>query len=206
MPTLNTHGKRYGNTRKWRNVKGAGILKLVTHLLNAISRWAFPLILLGIPLFGIIRGVKVYNCFIEGAKEGFGLALRLLPYLVAIFSVLAVFKASGMLTFITSIIGPLLAHMGIPPEMIPLFMIRPLSGSGALAVSGDIMRTAGPDSLIGKMAAAVQGSTDTTFYIITLYFGCIKIRNTRHVLLVALIGDIAGFFTAVAVSKALFGK
>ncbi|HHY39525.1 MAG TPA: spore maturation protein [Clostridia bacterium] len=178
---------------------------MFAYLLNAISRWAFPLILLGIPLFGIIRGVKVYDCFIEGAKEGFGLALRILPYLVAIFSALAVFKASGMLTFITSTIGPMLAQVGIPPEMIPLFMIRPLSGSGALAVTGDIMRTAGPDSLIGKMAAAVQGSTDTTFYVVTLYFGCIKIRNTRHVLPVALVGDMAGFFTAVVVSKALFG-
>lgn len=179
---------------------------MLVYLLNAVSRWAFPLILLGIPLFGVVRGVKVYDCFIEGAKEGFGLALRILPYLVAIFTVLAIFKTSGMLSFVTSLIGPILAGAGIPPEMIPLFMIRPLSGSGALGVTGDIMRTAGPDSLIGKMAAAVQGSTDTTFYVVTLYFGCVKIRNTRHVLPVALIGDMAGFFTAVLVSNALFGK
>lgn len=178
---------------------------MVVYLLNAISRWAFPLILLGIPLFGVLRGVKVYDCFIEGAKEGFWLAVKILPYLVAIFSVLAIFKASGLLNILTALIGPCLLKMGIPPEMIPLFMIRPLSGSGALAVTGDLMRTAGPDSLIGKMASVVQGSTDTTFYVVSLYFGCIKIRNTRHVLPVALIGDMTGFLVGILVSRLLFG-
>ncbi|MEW6244969.1 MAG: nucleoside recognition domain-containing protein [Bacillota bacterium] len=173
-------------------------------LLSSLSRWSMPVILVVIPLYGLLRGVDVYGAFVEGAEEGFYLAVRILPYMLAIFVALEVFRAAGALALVVNSLSPVTSSLGVPGEMVPLVLIRPLSGSGALGVTAELLREWGPDSFIGKMACTLQGSTDTTFFILTIYFGSVNIRKTRHCLPVALLGDLAGFSTAIFICNKFF--
>jgi spore maturation protein B len=177
---------------------------MVMDALASLSHWAFPIMLVGIPLYGLLKGVKVYEVFVEGAIDGFWLALKILPYLVGIFVAFSVFRASGALDILVSGFSIFTGPLGIPAEVVPLMFIRPISGSGALGITAELMRKWGPDSFTGFLASTLQGSTDTTFYIITLYFGAVGVKRTRHALPVALLGDMAAFLAAVAVCHSVF--
>ncbi|MBI5060132.1 spore maturation protein [candidate division KSB1 bacterium] len=172
---------------------------------DAVARWSIPVILLLILGIGALKRVRVYESFVGGAKEGFNVALRIIPYLVAMLVAIGMFRASGALEFITSGLAPVLAPLGVPPEVLPMMLIMPLSGSGAQGVLAEGLKTYGPDTLLGNMLSVLNGSNETTFYIIAVYFGSVAIRNIRHALPAALIGNIAGFAVAVALCNLLFG-
>lgn len=159
-----------------------------------------------IPLYAYLKGVNVYSSFIEGAKEGFWLAVKILPYMVSIFVAIGVFRDSGAMEILENLLSPLLRLMGLPGELLPLAIVRPLSGSGSLAITIELLRQWGPDSFIGRLASTIQGSTDTTFYVLTLYFGSVGITRTRHALPAGLLADLAGIVTAVLLVQAFFGS
>ena len=173
---------------------------------NELSRYIIPFLLAGIPLYGlIIKKVEVYECFVEGAKDGFTIAIRIIPYLVAILVAIGMFRASGTLDMILSLLTPLLNVLGFPPENLPLALMRPLSGSGSIGLLSDLVNQHGADSLIAKIGATMFGSTETTFYVLAVYFGSVGIRKTRHALAAGLIADAVGVITAVFICRILLG-
>jgi spore maturation protein B len=163
-------------------------------VLDAISLWAIPVLLVGIPLIGILRGVTVYDVFIEGAKEGF----------VGILVAIGMFRGSGAMDLLAAALRPVASATGFPAELIPLAIMRSLTGSGSLAFTTDLVKVHGPDSLIGRMAATMYGSSETTFYVLAVYFGAIGVRRTRHAVPAALIGDVVAAIAAVVVCAWLF--
>lgn len=173
-------------------------------LLEEISRWTIPVMLAGIPLYGYLRGVRIYDAFIDGAREGLELAVRIAPYLVSIFVALGVFRDSGALDLTVSLLRPWLDRWGVPGEVLPLALVRPFSGGGSLGITAELLRRYGPDSYIGRLASTMQGSTDTTFYVLSFYFGSVGIRNPRHSIMAGLSGDLAGFIASVIVVRWLF--
>lgn len=177
---------------------------MIREILGAISLWAIPVLLVGIPLIGMIRKVKVYDTFIEGAKEGFNVAVRIIPFLVGILVAIGMFRGSGAMDLLTSALRPLATATGFPAELIPLALLRTLSGSGSLAFTTDIIKQHGPDSLIARMAATMYGSSETTFYVLAVYFGAVGVKRTRHAIPAALIGDFVAAIAAVAVCAWLF--
>ncbi len=172
--------------------------------MEAISQWAIPAIVLGIPLWGLIRGVRIYEAFVEGAKQGLATAVRIAPYLIAMFVAVRVFRTAGGMDLLLRAATPLTKALGIPPEVVPLALIRPLSGSGSLSILGELLQTYGPDSLVGMTASAVQGSTETTLYVITVYFGAVGVTRARHALPIGLWSDLVGFLAAVYICSRLF--
>ena len=168
-------------------------------MLRTISDWAVPVLLGFIPLYGMLRRVPVFEAFIEGAEEGLRLSLTLAPYLAGILIALAIFRQSGAMYHLSNWLAPLLGPLGIPPEILPLAIIRPLSGSGSLAATVELMRAHGPDSLLGKLACTIQGSTDTTFYVLTVYFGSAGIRRSRWAVPVGLLGDATSLLVSLLV-------
>lgn len=174
-------------------------------VLDLFSIWAIPGLLALIPLWGQLRKVKVYDVFIEGAKEGLEVAIKIFPYMVGIMVALAVFRASGAMGALARLLSPVTSRLGFPHEVLPLMVIRPLSGAGALAATTDLLKTHGPDSFIGRLASVMQGSTDTTFYVITVYFGSVGVRRTRYAAGVGLFADLAGFVASLAVCRWFYG-
>ena len=170
-----------------------------------ISNWAIPVIFVLILGVGALRRVKVYEVFVGGAKEGFNVAVKIIPYLVAILVAIAVFRASGAMEAFVSALAPVLRPLGVPPEVLPMVIVRPLSGSGALGVMTEGLKTHGPDSLIGNMLSTMMGSTETTFYVLAVYFGSVAVRKTRHALPAALLGDFAGLAMAIFICNLVFG-
>lgn len=166
-------------------------------VLDTISLWTIPAMLALIPLWGAIRKVKVYDTFIEGAEEGLQVAIKIIPFLVAMMVALSIFRASGAMDLLARLINPVTARLGFPTDILPLMIIRPLSGAGALAVTADLLKTQHPDSYIGRLASIMQGSTDTTFYVLTVYFGSVGIRKTRYAAAVGLAADVVGFLAAL---------
>lgn len=177
---------------------------MLVEFCQKISMWLIPTILLIIPLVGYFRKVKIYEVFIEGASEGFYTAVRILPFLVAMMVAINIFKASGAMSLCIDFIAPLLQLFGVPPEVLPLAIMRPLSGTGALGLTTEILNTYGPDSMMGRMASIILGSTDTTFYIITVYFGAVGISKPRYSIGVGLLGDVIGFLSSIYICKLLF--
>lgn len=173
--------------------------------LEAISRWSVPFMVVAIPLYAAYKGVKVYEVFIEGAQEGFSTAVKILPNLIAMLVAIAIFRQAGLFDILGRWLRPFTSLIGMPSEILPLALIRPFTGSGALGVTTDILQAHGPDSFIGRLASTVQGSTDTTFYIITVYFGSVGIRKTRHAIPAGLAGDIAGVIAATLICHLYFG-
>lgn len=173
--------------------------------INLISTWAIPVIIAFIPVYAYFRKVPVYESFVDGAKEGFGTAISIIPSLVAMMVAISVFRASGALDFFIGLIAPLFQWMGVPPEVLPLGILRPLTGTGSLAFTTDLIQTHGPDSMIGRIASTIQGSTDTTLYVLTVYFGAVGIRNGRYALKVGLFSDIVGFVAAIMICLLVFG-
>jgi len=173
--------------------------------LKALSPLAVPFVLTFFPLYAFGQGVPIYSEFIEGAKEGFQTALRIIPYLVAMLVAIAVFRESGALDFLKLLLSPVLALLQIPNEMLPMVLMRPLSGSGSLAVLSDMIKQFGPDSLLTYTAATIYGSAETTFYVIAVYFGSVGITRIRHAIFAGLLADLAGAVAAVFVCRLLFG-
>jgi spore maturation protein B len=174
-------------------------------VLAIASVFVLPLILVGFPVYGLVKGVPVYESFVEGAKEGFQVAVRIIPYLVAILFAIAMFRASGAMDFLVDALNPVLALVGFPAEVLPMAIIRPLTGSGSAALVADMINQYGEDSIFVKMAAVMFGSTETTFYVIAVYFGAVNIKRTRHALPAGLTADVAAMLIAVWMVRLLFG-
>lgn len=170
-----------------------------------ISAWAIPVLLAFIPLYGAYRKVPVYEAFTEGAKDGFDTAIRMIPYLVGMMVAISVFRASGAMDLILGVFKPVMDWIGIPGEVVPLGILRPLTGAGSLAYTQQLIEQYGPDSMIGRIASTIQGSTDTTLYVLTVYFGAIGIKKSGYALKVGLISDAVGFIAAIAVCFLVFG-
>ncbi|NMA55489.1 MAG: spore maturation protein [Firmicutes bacterium] len=150
-----------------------------------------------------LKGVKVYDVFIQGAAEGFSVAVKMIPYLIAILAAVGVARTSGLLELMFRPLQYPLSLLGFPPELLLMALMRPLSGSASFALMVDILQTYGPDSRLGLMASALQGSTDTTFYILTVYFGSIGITQFRYAPIVGLLADISGITAAVVLTRLL---
>lgn len=173
-------------------------------IVKVISVMSIPLIVSLVLVHGYLKGVKVYEVFVEGAAEGIKTAVRILPNLIAILMAIGIFRSSGAMDLLLLLLKVPAKLAGIPPEVMPLVLIRPLSGSGALGMACEIFETYGPDSFAGRVAGTMMGSTETIFYTIAVYFGAIGIKDTRHVLPSALLADLAGVMASVAVCSLIF--
>lgn len=166
-------------------------------IFSYIIKGIIPIIIGGVVFYGVVKKVKVYECFIEGAKDGINVCLRIFPYLLAMLIAVNCFKASGAMEYFIRLVKPAVNLVGIPPEIVPLVLIKPLSGSGAVGVFTDLVKTYGPDSYLGFLASIIMGGTETIFYTITVYFGSVGIKKIRHSLWVALIVDLCAILIAV---------
>jgi len=173
---------------------------------ESVSYLAIPFLVGFFPLYAALCRVKVYEEFVEGAKEGFQVAIRIIPYLVAIISAVAMFRAAGGIALITKAVGPVLAAISFPPDLLPLCLMRPLSGSGATGLFAELVKANGPDSLISQMGATIMGGTETTFYVLAVYFGSVGIRRTRHAVPAGLCADLAGITAAIIICNLVFGS
>ena len=171
------------------------------------SHWALALLIVGIPLYGWLKGVKIYEAFVEGAKEGFNTAVRIIPYLVAILAAVGAFRGSGAMDGLARLLAPITGPLGVPPELVPMAVVRPLSGGGALGILGSIIATPGlgPDSTAGRMGSLLQGSTETTFYVLSVYCGAVGITRYRHALLAGLCADGTGLVASIAITRLVWG-
>ena len=177
---------------------------MIRYVFEQISLWAIPVLLVGIPTVGLIRKVKVYDVFIEGAKDGFNVAVRIIPFLVGILVAIGMFRASGAMDLLTNALRPAMSAINFPPEIFPLAVLRPLSGSGSLALTTDIIKRYGPDSLIARTAATMYGSSETLFYVLAVYFGAVGVKRTRHAIPSAIVGDVVAALVAVAICAWMF--
>jgi spore maturation protein SpmA/spore maturation protein SpmB len=195
----------------WASVLAlAGIVALIPATIvwgRVVSPWILPGLMVGFLLFGALRRVAVYEVFVDGAKEGFQVALRIIPYLVAILVAVGMFRASGALDAMVGFLGGFTARFGLPAEALPMALLRPLSGSGAYGVMAAIIQdpATGPDSYVGYLVTTLQGSTETTFYVLAVYFGAIQVRRMRHALAAALTADVVAVIATVAICSWLFG-
>jgi spore maturation protein SpmA len=174
-------------------------------VLAAVNSWLMPVLVLGLLLVGVASKVRVYESMVSGAREGLEVASRIVPYLVAILVSVGMFRASGALDLLVNALDPVTSLFGFPAAALPMALLRPLSGSGAFAVMSETVQTHGPDSFVGMLACTLQGSTETTFYVLTVYCGAAGIKDVRHALPACLIGDLAGFAAATAACHAFFG-
>ena len=170
-------------------------------ILDVVSVFVLPLLIVGFPVWGLIKRVPVYEEFITGAKEGFDVAKSIIPYLVAILFAINMFRASGAMDFLIDGLRPLLNLIGFPPEVLPMAIVRPLTGSGSVGVLADLVQRYGEDSIFVKMAATMFGSSETTFYVIAVYFGAVGVRKTRHALPAGLIADMASALLSVYIVR-----
>lgn len=170
---------------------------------DAVSAGAIPVVVAIILLVGAVRGVRVYEVFVEGAKEGFEVAVRVIPYLVAVLVAVGMVRGAGLLDLLSKATAPVLSWVGVPPAALPMALIRPLSGSGADGVMVELMKSQGTDSLAATTAAVMGGSTETTFYVLAVYFGSVGIRKIRHALWAGLAADLVGLLVASWVTRAL---
>lgn len=169
------------------------------NIINYISGVAIPFSILLIIAYGVIEKQKVFDVFLDGVKEGIQIIVNIFPNLLGLFLAIGALRSSGILDIIISIIKPAIRIFNIPSEIMPLALLRPISGSASMAVAVDIMKNSGVDSLIGMITSTIMGSTETTLYTIAIYTSVVKIKKTRFVLVAALIGDIIGMLTSVAI-------
>ena len=173
-------------------------------IVSFISNLAMPLIILLIVTYGVKERKNVFDVFLDGAKEGVETTLKIFPTLIGLFVAIGALRSSGILDMIIYIVNPFLNFIHFPSELMPLAILRPISGSSSIAVATDIMKNFGVDSFIGKMASTIMGSTETTLYTIAIYTSCIKVKKTRYILLAALCADVVGIITSVLVYKFIF--
>lgn len=175
------------------------------NFIQSVSVLAIPFLILFMTVFAATQGIRVYEEFVNGAKEGFETGIRIIPYLVAMLVAMGMFRASGGIDLITQAIGPTLERIHFPSELLPLALIRPLSGSGANGIFADLLKTYGPDHLLSRTAGTLIGSTETTFYVLAVYFGSVGIQRTRHAVLAGLLADLTGIVVSVWVCRWVFG-
>lgn len=173
--------------------------------IKLISTWAIPFMLLVIPLYALFKKVPVYESFVEGAEEGLTTAFKIVPFLVGMLVAISVFRASGAMDIICRLMAPVLNPLGVPPEIMPLALMRPLSGSGVMAMASELMKAQGADSFLGRLASTLQGSTDTTFFILTVYFGSVGVKKYRYSILIGLLADVSGLIASIYICNRLFG-
>jgi spore maturation protein SpmA len=171
---------------------------------NTLSILAIPFLLSFFPVYAATRRIKVYDEFVEGAKEGFGVILKIIPFLVTMLVAISMFKGAGGIDLLTRLLAPVLTPLKFPPDLLPLALMRPLSGSATLAILTDIIHRLGPDNIVSLMAATIYGSTETTFYVAAVYFGSVGVKQTRHAIPAGLLGDLAGVIASVVVCRAVF--
>jgi spore maturation protein B len=174
-------------------------------IVDAVSKLSIPLLLSLFPLYAALRRVKVYEEFVEGAKEGFDVAIRIIPYLVAILVAIGMFRAAGGIDLLSRKLAPIMLAVGFPPDLLPLVLMRPLSGSGTLGIFTELVKQFGPDSLIARIAGTIFGSTETTFYVLAVYFGSVAVKKTRYALLAGLTADLVGVVASVIICRLVFG-
>lgn len=190
-----------GVAGKLTSVLPSGLFETV---IRTLSIWAIPLLLFFIPIFAFIKKVNIYQVFIEGAREGFQVAVRIIPFLVAILAAIAMFRASGGMQLLTTALSPMTQAIGLPAEVLPAAVMRPFSGSGTLGIISELLKAHGPDSFIGYLSSTIYGCTETTFYVIAVYFGAVGIKRTRYAIPAGLTADIAGVLAAVYICRLLF--
>ena len=188
----------------------AGIFALVPITVlwgRTTAPWIIPGLMVALLSFGVLRRVRIYEMFVEGARDGFQVAVRIIPYLVAILVAVGMFRASGAMNMLVTPLSGITSPLGLPAEAIPMALLRPLSGSGAYGILASLIndQAIGPDSYTGYLISTLQGSTETTFYVIAVYFGAVQVRRIRHALVAGLSADLAGIIAAVAISLVLFG-
>lgn len=199
-------------------IVAAVVAALVLHVMKAsatqgafdvtrgvLSEWLLPLLILAIVTLGFGREVKVYEAFIAAAKDGFQTVTAIIPFLVGMLVAIGMFRASGAMDLLVGLFGPVLEPLGFPPQALPMALIRPLSGSGALGVMTEAIKTYGPDSFIGYLVSVLNGSTETTFYVLALYFGAVQVKVLRHSLLACVVADFAGPLGGLLACKLFFG-
>jgi spore maturation protein SpmA len=173
-------------------------------IVNALSILAIPFLLSFFPVYAATRGIKIYEEFVEGAKEGFGVILKIIPFLVTMLVAIGMFKGAGGIDLLARVLAPVLTPLQFPTDLLPLALMRPLSGSATLAILTDIIHRLGPDNIVSRMAATIYGSTETTFYVAAVYFGSVGVKQTRHAIPAGLLGDLAGVIASVIICRAVF--
>ncbi len=174
-------------------------------MVTSVSVWLIPSFILIVLLVASWKKVPAYETFVEGGKEGVKMAFSLLPFLVGMIVSISILRASGAMEAFIGLIAPFLSLIGIPPDIIPLALVRPISGTAALGMTTELIQTHGPDSFIGRLASTMQGSTDTTLYILTVYFGAVGIRKMRYALKVGLLADVIGIVASIIAVRLVFG-
>jgi len=174
-------------------------------IITLVSTWFIPSFILLVLLIATWQKVPTYELFVEGGKEGVKMAFSLLPFLLGMIVSISILRSSGALEAFIHLISPILSFIGIPPEVIPLALIRPISGTAALGMTTELISTHGPDSFIGRLASTMQGSTDTTLYILTIYFGAVRIKKMGYALKVGLLADLVGIIASIIVVTLIFG-
>jgi len=177
---------------------------LFIRIIGAVSLLSIPFLLSAIPLFATLRRVKVYEEFVDGAKEGFDVAIRIIPYLVAMLVAVGMFRAAGGIDMLSHVLAPVMNALGFPTDLLPMVLVRPLSGSGSLGFFTELVKQFGADSLIARTAGTIYGSTETTFYVLAVYFGSVAVKRTRHALLAGLTADFVSVVVAVVVCHMVF--
>jgi spore maturation protein B len=180
-------------------------MKIFVDMVTVISVLAIPGLMLFIVVYGAIKKVKIYEAFVEGAKEGFNIGVRIIPYLVAMLVAIGIFRAGGAMELLAKLISPLTNLINMPAEALPMAIMRPLSGSGALGVMAETIKAHGPDSVIGRMVAVMMGSGETTFYVLAVYFGSVSITKTRQAVPAGIVADVVGILMSVWIVNLIFG-
>lgn len=169
-----------------------------------LSNWILLFFVVGIPLYGAYKKVQVFDVFVEGAKQGFNTSLSIVPYLIAMLVAIGMLRASGFFELMGQMLAPVLSAIGMPSELLPLALIRPFSGSASTGIMAELIHTHGGNSLIAKTAATMMGSTETTFYVIAVYFGAVGIKRTRYAIPAGLLADLTGIIVALLICKFVF--
>jgi len=184
---------------------GHELVETMQNLAKDMGNWVIPVLIVSLVCYGWAKNVKVYESFVAGAKEGFEIAVRIIPYLVAILVAVGMFRASGAMDMLTRPLGAISSLIGMPGEVLPMAVVRPLSGSGAFGIMTELIKTHGPDSYIGYVASTLNGSTETTFYVLAVYFGSVGVSRVRHAVVAGLSADITGAVVTAIVCAAMFG-
>jgi len=176
----------------------------MTNLISAISLWVIPGLIIIIIIYAVFNKVQVFESFVEGAKDGFQIAIQIIPYLVGMMVAISIFRESGALNILTGFFEPIFGAINFPSELFPLAIMRPITGTGALAITSDLIANYGPDSFIGRLASTMQASTDTTLYIFTVYFGAVGIKKAGYAIKVGLLADLVGIIASFVIVSFYF--
>ena len=180
-------------------------MKAILDLIQVLSTFVILAVIVGFPFYAILKRVPVYEAFVEGAKEGFTLVIRIIPYMVGILFAMAMFRASGAMDYLTEILRPALSLVGIPPEVLPMAITRPLTSAGSIGILADMIKAYGSNSLYVKTAAVIFGSSETTFYVIAVYFGSVNVTKVRHAVLAGLIAEGSAILGSIYLVKVMYG-